>query len=142
SAGAAVTPRLIGRLEIRYDDGSEDAIVTDRSWRTALGPLVTDAWYSGSDYDARREQPGWNLPGSDLSATAKRRDGSDMGWTSAGIAPPPNLATRLVARSGEPVKVQEEFKPISVTNPVPGTWVFDFGQNFAGWPKLNLRAVP
>jgi len=141
SAGAAVTPRLIGRLEIRYDDGGEDVIVTDRSWRTALGPLVTDAWYSGSDYDARREQPGWNLPGSDLSATAKRRDGSDMGWISAGIAPPPNLATRLVARSGEPVKVQEEFKPISVTNPVPGTWVFDFGQNFAGWPKLNLRAV-
>lgn len=117
-------------------------IVTDRSWRTALGPLVTDAWYSGTDYDARREQPGWNSPDADLSPAAKRRDGSTMDWTSAGIAPPPNLATKLVARTAEPITVQEELTPVSVTNPVPGTWVFDFGQNIVGWPKLNLGAVP
>jgi alpha-L-rhamnosidase len=142
SAGAAVTPRLIGRAEIRYTDGSRDVIVTDRSWRTALGPLVTDAWYSGADYDARREQPGWNTSGADLSPTARRRDGSTTDWTSAGIAPPPNLATQLVARTAEPVTVQEERTPVSMTNPAPGTWVFDFGQNIVGWPKLNLRAVP
>ncbi|WP_062352845.1 alpha-L-rhamnosidase [Herbidospora yilanensis] len=142
SAGAAVTPRLIGRVEIAYTDGSSDTIVTDRSWRTALGPLVTDAWYSGSDYDARREQVGWDKPGANLTETAKRRDGSPTGWTSAGIAPPPNLATKLVARTADPVREQETFKPISVTNPVPGTWVFDFGQNIVGWPKLNLAQVP
>ncbi|WP_051759188.1 alpha-L-rhamnosidase [Herbidospora cretacea] len=142
SAGAAVTPRLIGRVEIAYTDGTSDTIVTDRSWRTALGPLVTDAWYSGSDYDARREQPGWDKPGADLTATARRRDGSPTGWTSAGIAPPPNLATRLVARTADPIREQETFRPVSVTNPVPGTWVFDFGQNIVGWPKLNLGQVP
>jgi alpha-L-rhamnosidase len=142
SAGAAVTPRLIGRLEIGYSDRSQDVIVTDRSWRTALGPLVTDAWYSGSDYDARREQPGWNQPGADLTPAAKRRDGTPMEWTAAGIAPPPNLATELVARAADPVRVQEELRPVSVTNPAPGTWVFDFGQNFAGWPKLRLGKVP
>jgi alpha-L-rhamnosidase len=142
SAGAAVTPRFIGRLEITYRDGSTDTIVTDRSWQTALGPLVTDAWYSGSDYDARREQPGWNLPASDLGANATRRDGTPTGWISAGIAPPPNLATKLVARAAEPVTVQETFKPVSVTNPAPGTWVFDLGQNIVGWPRLNLSRVP
>jgi len=31
SAGAAVLPRLIGRLEIKYSDGSSTVIVTDRS---------------------------------------------------------------------------------------------------------------
>ncbi|MFF5081781.1 family 78 glycoside hydrolase catalytic domain [Actinoplanes sp. NPDC000266] len=142
SAGAAVTPRFIGRLEITYRDGSRDTIVTDRSWRTALGPLVTDAWYSGSDYDARREQPGWNVPGADLSAGATRRDGTPTGWIAAGFAPPPNLATQLVARAAEPVTVQETFKPLSVTNPVPGTWVFDFGQNITGWPRLNASGLP
>ena len=142
SAGAALTPRLIGRLEILYRDGSEDVIVTDRSWLTALGPLVTDAWYSGSDYDARREQPGWDERGSDLSPTARRRDGSEMGWISAGIAPPPNLATRLVARTAEPIVAHEELTPVSMTNPAPGTWVFDFGQNFSGWPVLRLDGVP
>ena len=142
SAGAAVTPRFIGRLEITYHDGSVATVVTDRSWQTALGPLVTDAWYSGADYDARREQPGWDEAGSDLTATARRRDGSTMDWISAGLAPPPNLATRLVARAGEPVVAQERFKPVSVTNPVPGTWVFDLGQNIVGWPELDLSQVP
>ncbi|KXK63937.1 alpha-galactosidase [Micromonospora rosaria] len=141
SAGAAVTPRFIGRLEITYQDGSR-AVVTDRSWRTALGPLVTDAWYAGSDYDARREQPGWNEAGSNLTATATRRDGSPTGWTAAGIAPPPNLTTRLVARAAEPIVEWERFTPTSVTNPAPGTWVFDFGQNIVGWPELDLRRVP
>ncbi|SIQ77520.1 alpha-L-rhamnosidase [Micromonospora avicenniae] len=138
SAGAAVTPRLIARLEISYDSGATDVIVSDRSWRTALGPLVTDAWYSGADYDARREQPGWDGPAADLSSTAKRRDGSNTGWIDAGIAPPPNLATKLVARAAEPVKVVEKFTPRSVRSPAPGTWVFDFGQNIVGWPELHL----
>ncbi len=138
SAGAAVTPRMIARLEISYTNGSTDVIVSDRRWRTALGALVTDAWYSGADYDARREQVGWDRPRADLSATAKRRDGSDMSWIDAGIAPPPNLATKLVARTAEPMKVVETFTPVSMTNPVPGTWVFDFGQNIVGWPQLRL----
>ncbi|KAL0940485.1 alpha-l-rhamnosidase [Colletotrichum truncatum] len=133
SAGAAVTPRLIARLEISYKDGSNEIIVTDRSWRTTLGPLVLDLWYSGSDYDARREQPGWNRPGANLNST---------NWVSAGLAPPPNLATELVSRAAEPVKIQERITPVSVTNPAPGTWVFDFGQNFAGWAQINLPELP
>ena len=27
---------------------------------------------------------------------------------------------------------------MKLTNPQPGVWVFDFGQNFAGWPELRL----
>ena len=99
-------------------------------------PLVTDAWYSGADYDARREQVGWDAPGADLSATAKRRDGSAMGWVDAGIAPPPNLATKLVARTRRTDQGRRDASRRSrVTNPVPGTWVFDFGQNIVGWPR-------
>ncbi|KAH6638505.1 putative alpha-L-rhamnosidase [Boeremia exigua] len=133
SAGAAVTPRLIGRLEIKYEDNSIDTIVTDRSWRTKLGPLITDAWYSGSDFDARREDQDWDRSGTRLNS-------SD--WIAAGIAPPPNLATKLVARAAEPVKVVEYFRPVSLTNPANGTWVFDLGQNIAGWPILKLPQIP
>jgi len=138
TAGAAVTPRMIARLEITYSNGSTDVIVSDRSWRTAFGATTTDNWYAGSDYDARLEPIGWDQAGSDLSATAKRVDGSDVGWIDAGIAPPPNLATQLVARDMPPVRIQETFIPQRITNPEPGTYVFDFGQNFAGWPQLNL----
>jgi len=139
SAGAAVTPRLIARLEISYAKGLNSVIVSDREWRTSLGPLVTDAWYSGADHDARREQPGWDAADADLSAAAKRRDGSPAGWIAAGIAPPPNLATQLVGRTAPPIKIAERFTPVSVTNPTPGTWVFDFGQNIVGLPQLRLR---
>jgi alpha-L-rhamnosidase len=133
-----VTTRLIGRLEITYTDDSVDTIVSDRTWQTAPGPSVTSMWYSGTDYDARREQPGWDAPGANLSATATRRDGSLTGWIAAGIAPAPNLATRLIWHQGDPVKIVKTFTPVSVTQPVTGTWVFDFGQNFAGWPELRL----
>ncbi|KAG7123441.1 Alpha-L-rhamnosidase like protein [Verticillium longisporum] len=133
SAGAAVTPRFIARLEIMFDNGSSTIIVTDRSWRTALGPLVTDAWYSGSGYDTRREQLGWDKPGTDLKSST---------WTSAGIAPPPNLATKLVARAAKLIREQERFSPVSVTNPAPGIWVFDFGQNIVGWPLITLPELP
>ncbi|KAH6839715.1 hypothetical protein AA0118_g11805 [Alternaria tenuissima] len=127
SAGAA------GRLEITYDDGSKDLIVTDRSWRTTLGPLVTDAWYSGSDFDARRIIDDWDRPGPQQNSSQ---------WISAGIAPSPNLATRLVARAAEPVRVMEYLEPVSISNPFNGTWVFDFGQNIAGFPVLRLPQMP
>jgi alpha-L-rhamnosidase len=142
SAGAAVTPRFIARLEITYASGKETVIVSDREWRTALGPLITDAWYSGSDHDARREQPGWDQPRSDLSAAAKRRDGTATGWIPAGIAPPPNLATKLVARTAPPITIADRYEPVTVTNPVPGTWVFDFGQNIVGFPQLRVKGLP
>jgi alpha-L-rhamnosidase len=142
SAGAAVTPRMIARIEVDYTDGSSDSVVSDRDWRVASGPTVTTAWYAGEDYDARREQAGWNEPGADLTTAATRRDGTAMDWTSAGIAPPPNLATQLVARDAEVMRELQEFVPETVTNPVPGTWVFDLGQNFAGWPELDLSQVP
>ena len=138
SAGAAVTPRMIARLEITKADGSVQTIVSDRSWKSALGPTVYDQWFSGADYDARREQPGWTRPGADLSASAERRDGAPAGWVRAGIAPPPNLTTELVWRAAEPVKVLGRLRPVELTQPKPGVWVFDFGQNFAGWPQLRV----
>jgi alpha-L-rhamnosidase len=88
-----------------------DTIVSDRNWMTALGPSVTSMWYSGTDYDARREQPGWDAPGADLSATATRRDGSLTGWIAAGIAPPPNLnPVDLASEAGQD---HQTFTPVN-----------------------------
>lgn len=142
SAGTAVTPRLIARLEITGHDGHTRVVVSGPDWRTALGAAVTDHWYSGTDYDARREQVGWDEPGADLSAAAVRRDGALTGWTDASVSAAPNLATRLVCRAAEPVRVVAKWAPVSVREPAPGVFVFDFGQNSAGWPELRLDPVP
>lgn len=134
----AISPRLIARLEIGYQDGRTETIVTDQDWWTTLGPTVTDNWYAGSDYDARREQPGWDRPGADLSPAATRRDGTPAGWVRPGIAPPPSLATEITWRRGQPIEIVDTVSPVSVTEPVPGTWVFDFGQNAAALPELHI----
>lgn len=47
-----------------------------------------------------------------------------------------------MARAAEPIRVLEHFTPVSITNPVNGTWVFDLGQNIAGWPLLKLSQMP
>ncbi|WP_017975542.1 alpha-L-rhamnosidase [Actinopolyspora halophila] len=140
-ARTAISPRLLARLEVTYTDGATDTIVTDRQWRAALGPSVTDNWYAGTDYDARREQPGWDQPGADLSAAATRNDGTATGWISAGIAPPPNLATDLAWRRADPVKIVDTVAAVAVTEPQPGTWVFDFGQNFSALFDLSVDAA-
>ena len=136
--GIAVTPRMIARLELTYADGTQESIVSDRQWRTARGPTVTDNWYAGTDYDARRVQRGWNEPGADLTTAARRVNGEPTGWSPAVIAPAPSLKTALVAREAPPVRVLDELRPVAVTQPRAGTWVFDFGQNQAGIPRLRL----
>ena len=119
----------------------QDTIVTDRDWRTARGPTITDNWYAGTDYDARRVQPGWNEPGADLTRP-RGVNGEPTGWSPASIASPPTLDTKLVWREAPPVRVHEDVRPVTVTQPQAGTWVFDLGQNLAGIPPEARRHGP
>jgi alpha-L-rhamnosidase len=138
-ANRALTPRLIAKLEVTYADGSTETIVSDKDWRSALGPTTHDTWYSGSDFDARRVQPGWDEPGADLTPSATRLNGESMGWSPVWLAPAPALGTKLTWGKQAPVKIVDTFKPVKVTNPAPGVWLFDMGQAFAGFIQLNLE---
>jgi len=51
----------------------------------------------------------------------------------------PRVDTPLVANPRLPVTVVATYKAVSITNPSPGVYVFDFGRDFAGWPVLNLE---
>ena len=101
-----MTPRLIARLEIAYHDGARDVIVSDRS----LADRARRAGHRRLVLRRRLRRP----PRTAGLGRARRRTcrprrsaatASATGWIDAGIAPPPNLATRLVARAAEPVKV-------------------------------------
>jgi len=39
----------------------------------------------------------------------------------------------------ETPRVKQELKPVAVTEPKPGVYVFDFGQNMVGWTRLNVK---
>lgn len=125
--GTMATPRLIAQLEITYADGSTERIDSDPTWRTTLGPTTFSNWYGGEDYDARQYQPGWNLPGADLTA-----------WSPAAPSGPPTPQTVLSAPEAPTVQQVGVLHPVAITQPQPGVYVVDLGTNFAGWPQLTV----
>ena len=118
-------PRLILQLEIEYTDGSRDRVTSDPArWRAAHGALAENGIYLGERYDARLERPGWDRPGFD-----------DRGWERAVAVDGPPLRVQAL----EPIRVTRSIRPRAITRPKPGTFVFDFGENVAGWARLAVR---
>ncbi|HLA40618.1 MAG TPA: family 78 glycoside hydrolase catalytic domain, partial [Candidatus Glassbacteria bacterium] len=113
------------QLDIEYMDGSRQTVVSDRSWRCATGPILDADFLMGESYDARLDLPGWDSSGYD--------DGS---WAEVTVLGKP--AAALVAQPSQPVRVTEEIEPSAMFQPQPGVYVFDLGQNIAGWARLRV----
>ena len=117
--------RLLVQLEIEYSDGTRDSVVSDESWKATQSPILGSEIYNGENYDARLEQKGWDQAGF-----------PDARWSAVvAAAEPPGP---LVAQDFQPIRVNETLKPKSVTNPTPGVYVFDLGQNMVGWARLHV----
>jgi len=119
-------PCLKAQLRITFTDGSSETIVTDESWKTGDGPILKNSVYLGELYDARLEQKGWNELGFD-----------DSQWQKSKLEVDPK--GQLIARYIPPVRATRILKPIKMTEPNPGVYLFDFGQNFAGVPRLKAK---
>ena len=119
-------PKLRFQMHVEYEDDTSEEVVSDGAWRlTAEGPIRANNEYDGEAYDARMEMPGWSARGFD-----------DAQWQSAqGVtAPGGELAAQMI----EPIRVTETLKPIALTQPKPGVWVFDMGQNMVGWCRIKV----
>lgn len=121
--------RVMARLEIEYGDGSRGIVETDDQWRTAASAVIDSEIYDGETYDARLEISDW------AKATF-----DDRRWDRASAAPAPMAA--IEPQACQPVRVTQTLKALAISEPKPGVYVFDFGQNFAGWPRLRIRAQP
>ncbi|HEX7569560.1 MAG TPA: family 78 glycoside hydrolase catalytic domain, partial [Verrucomicrobiae bacterium] len=119
-------PRAIVQIVVEFADGTTQTIVTDESWRVGDGPVLRNSVYLGEVYDARREQTGWDKTGFD-----------DSHWETAVLAGEPVLGL-LHAQDAPPIRVTRTLKPVKITEPKPGVFIFDFGQNFAGWARLRV----
>ncbi|MGB6931901.1 MAG: family 78 glycoside hydrolase catalytic domain [Acidobacteriaceae bacterium] len=123
-------PRALMQLEVEYKDGQRATISTDNTWKsTTKGPIRANNYYDGEEFDARMEYPGWSLPQFD-----------DGPWTDVDVIGSP--AGKMSAQMNEPIRVMRELKPIKMTQPQPGIYVFDMGQNMVGWCRLQLSAPP
>ena len=114
------------QLHVEYTDGTEEIVCTDASWKGSYGPIIYSDMLMGESYDARRELRGWDKTGFD-----------DAHWQSVDVFPPPQVA--LVPIRTEPVRITEILKPKKITEPVKGTYVFDLGQNIAGFCRVKVR---
>ena len=120
---------LILQLEIELGDGRRERVVSDGRWKCSVdGPLLKNSVFSGELYDARREMPGWDCAGFD-----------DRSWSAVEIIPP--LAPRLEPQMIPPIRVVETVKPVAISNPRPGVWVYDFGCHLTGFVRLRVAAA-
>ena len=117
---------LLAQLEVEYEDGTTQTVVSDGSWKSSNGPILYSDLLVGESYDARQEMVGWNEPGFD-----------DSGWYPVGVEEVGE--TLLLAQPDEGVRVTEEVAAKAVTEPERGVYVFDMGQNIVGWVRLKVR---
>ena len=119
-------PKLLLEMQIQYEDGTSERIVSDPTWMVAGGPVIYDCPRRGEIFDATREQSGWDSAGFD-----------DRAWVTAQPAPAPG--GKLVPQDIPPIRALNEVKAISFSEPSPGIYVYDFGKNISGWVRARLK---
>ena len=124
-------PLFLAQLEIEFADGSHETLNSGESWHgTAQGPLQFAGIYEGVTYDARKEFKGWDTP-----------DFDDSKWSLVST-PFPGIdfkVGKLVSQRGEPIRITQEIKAVSLTEPKPGVYVFAFDQNIVGWSRFKFH---
>jgi alpha-L-rhamnosidase len=119
-------PALKAQLRIEHADGSIEWITTDESWRADISPISQAEIYDGENYDATKEQPGWD------TATF-----SDAQWKPVDLVKP--LEPEIVPQSFQPIRPQQALTAEGITSPSPGVYIYDFHQNLAGVERLQVR---
>jgi hypothetical protein len=126
--GSFGEPKLIAQLDIEYEDGSRDCVVSDETWKVSNGPITFSSVYGGEDFDARIVQRGWDRAAFD-----------DQSWSHAKVVRGPGGELAAASRSALPIDVMRTFSPVAVTHPKAGVDVYDMGQNCAMVPVIVVR---
>ncbi len=143
------TPALLAQFEVEYADGSRETVITDPSWKvTGKGPIREADIIMGETHDARMELDGWDRPGFDDSAWERAIRAEENGSTKApffdragerqvelGFVRPP----KIQAYPSVPIRPVGRIRPVAVTQPKKGVYLFDMGQNFSGVVALKVR---
>lgn len=125
------TPGMRLALLLDYGDSGEEWLVSDHDWLcNPNGPIRSSNLYAGEIYDARMECADWSQPGI-----------QEEGWAPS-IVPESPLTPVLRAQLMPPERVTEVIPAVAKRRTRPGTWVFDFGQNFAGHVRLTVTGEP
>jgi alpha-L-rhamnosidase len=117
---------FFAQVTVDYQDGSSQTFITDKNWKTHDAPIISTTLYGGEFYDARQEEEGWS-----------KVDFDDSKWVPVNVHA--KEKGKLVAQQGPLLRVTKEIEPVNITSPSKGVYIFDMGQNFAGWAKLKVK---
>jgi alpha-L-rhamnosidase len=117
---------LLFQLEIEYQNGRKETIISDGSWKAATGPIRMSSFYHGETYDARMEIPGWSTYQFEKN-----------NWQEVKVTDYPT--DQLICPETEPVRKIQELRPDSIFQTPKGETVVDFGQNMVGWVKIRVK---
>lgn len=119
-------PKLLLQIDIYYNEGRTQRIISDPSFLTSEGPVGFNQLRIGEYYDATKEQHGWDSPGFD-----------DSRWVPARLAAAPGGTLKTFDMP--PIRVTKVLKPLACVQ-IGDSWVTDFGQNISGWVRLSDAA--
>ena len=121
-------PRLFVQLEIEYENGHIQKVVTDGTWKARYGPILESDFLMGETYDSGKEMSGWDTSSFD-----------DSSWDKVAVTDKSEGIGVIQSYPGETVQKIMEIKPKKLSEPKEGVYVFDMGQNFAGWVRLKVN---
>ncbi len=118
-------PKMILQIEIEYSDGTKEILCSDKSWKTATGPILHDAIFTGEVYDARLDLGAWN--------TANYNDSK---WSKVLEVRPPtgDLKTQTVPFNKVMATVKTTFEKNSGS-----LYTFMLPETVSGWCALKVK---
>lgn len=118
-------PALRAQLRIEHADGSVEWVTTGTNWQANISHILHSELYDGESQDARLAQTDWNTA---------RFDGT--GWKAATKVEPKPV--EIEAQDFPSIRVERTLEAKAITEPKPGVYVYDFGQNLAGVERLHV----
>ncbi len=154
------TPSLLVQVNVDYMDGSQETIVTDPSWTvTSDGPIREADIIMGESYDASKADKLWCASSQAFDGLNRVRDfwkwepaivaeanGSTKATYSDAVGSKEvelgfQKPLKMQSHTGVPVRNTEELLAKAISEPKPGTYIFDLGQNFAGIVRLKVKGT-
>lgn len=145
---------LLLELHLDYTDGAKEIIGSDpsRFYSYNQGPLIYASIFQGTVYDCRKD---------DILRDFSLPEFNQFGWKSAVEIPCDKTTSclgedvvtffgtiqpkldfshmKLLAQPDPGVKETERLTAIAVSEPRPGVYIYDMGQNMAGIPRIVVE---
>lgn len=118
-------PKMLAVIEIVYEDGAREYVVSDETWEVKDSGILQDCMYMGETFDARIHDFDW------LNSENKG------GWTNCAVVDSPRGKLRY--DFSEPIRITEKVTPCAMKKIGEKQYVFEFEKYITGWIELTTE---